>query len=203
MATYRTIAATETNPEAPITSALMKALDGNLSAVGEKDPSVPVGVRLGLWLLGAGVTASGTQIDFTGIPARARRVTVLLSGVSHNSGASQQFQLQLGTSGGIEATGYTGSFQDPIVTAVAAAFSTSFVLTKAQGQADLVHGRIVLECIDPATNLWVANGQFHNASPSLATSLSGSKALSAALDRVRLLVTAGSFDVGIVNVSWE
>lgn len=41
MATYRTIAATETDPEAPGTSALFKALADNPTAIAEGDPSAP------------------------------------------------------------------------------------------------------------------------------------------------------------------
>ena len=42
MATYRTIAATETNPEAPLTSSLAKAWADNVLAIAEGDPTAPV-----------------------------------------------------------------------------------------------------------------------------------------------------------------
>lgn len=41
MATYRTIASTETDPDAPITSALMKALQSNVEAIREGDATAP------------------------------------------------------------------------------------------------------------------------------------------------------------------
>lgn len=41
MATYRTIAGTETDPEAPITSALMKALADNPTAIAEGEVGAP------------------------------------------------------------------------------------------------------------------------------------------------------------------
>lgn len=181
----------------------IQALRDNPLAIAEKDPTVPFAYTIGPRLLGAGVTASGTQIDFTGIPSVARRVTVLVSGLSHNSGLSPQFALQIGDSGGIETTGYTGLVYDPIPTASSTTFSTNFVLTRPLSNASIVNGRIVLECVDPATNLWVSTGQFHDNIGSISSNLSGSKALSAALDRVRLLVSAGSFDAGTVNVSTE
>ncbi len=42
MATYRSIAATETDPQAPVTAALMKALDANPTAIAEGAPGAPV-----------------------------------------------------------------------------------------------------------------------------------------------------------------
>lgn len=47
MATYRSIAATETDPQAPITSALMKALDANPTAIAEGAAGAPLAV--GAW----------------------------------------------------------------------------------------------------------------------------------------------------------
>ena len=49
-------------------------------------------------------TVSGTAIDFTSIPANAKRITVYFTGVSTNG--ANAIQVQLGTSGGVQATGY-------------------------------------------------------------------------------------------------
>ena len=58
---------------------------------------------------GTAVSASGTSVDFTGIPSTAKRVTVLFTGLSLNTGGVNPITLRLGTSGGIQASGYTGS----------------------------------------------------------------------------------------------
>ena len=55
---------------------------------------------------GIALTASGTSVDFSGIPSWAKRVTVMFSGVSV-SGTSP-IQVQIGDSGGFEITGYSG-----------------------------------------------------------------------------------------------
>jgi hypothetical protein len=52
-------------------------------------------------------STSGTSIDFTGIPSWVKRITVMFSSVSL-SGASS-YLVQIGTSGGIQNTGYTSS----------------------------------------------------------------------------------------------
>jgi hypothetical protein len=61
MATYRSIATTETDPQAPITSALMKALEANPTAISEGATGAPrvLGKALGSTFLG-GNALSGT-----------------------------------------------------------------------------------------------------------------------------------------------
>lgn len=51
-------------------------------------------------------TTSGTSIDFTGIPSWAKRITVMLSGVSTNG--SSNYLLRIG-SGSFSASGYLGA----------------------------------------------------------------------------------------------
>jgi hypothetical protein len=53
-------------------------------------------------------TTSGTSKDFTGIPSWAKRITLVLQGVSLS--ASAGLLLQLGDSGGIETSGYASQF---------------------------------------------------------------------------------------------
>jgi hypothetical protein len=57
---------------------------------------------------GTAVSASGTSVDFTGIPSTAKRITVMFSGVSTNG--TSIIQVQLGDSGGVETTGYVGGY---------------------------------------------------------------------------------------------
>jgi hypothetical protein len=52
-------------------------------------------------------TASGTAVDFTGIPSWVKKITVMFNGVSTN-GTSLPL-VRLGTSGGVVASGYLGS----------------------------------------------------------------------------------------------
>jgi hypothetical protein len=52
-------------------------------------------------------STSGTSIDFTSIPSWVKRITVMIAGVSTNG--SSIIQIQLGDSGGVETSGYTGT----------------------------------------------------------------------------------------------
>jgi hypothetical protein len=55
-------------------------------------------------------TTSGTSIDYTGLPAWVKKITVSFQGVSTNS--TSLWLLQLGTSGGVTTSGYLGRARD-------------------------------------------------------------------------------------------
>ena len=62
--------------------------------------------------LGTKTTTSGTAIDFssgdgTGIPSWAKKITVMLNGVSTNGNGS--VTIYLGANGSLETSGYAGS----------------------------------------------------------------------------------------------
>jgi len=144
-------------------------------------------------------TASGTSVDFTGIPNWVKRVTVMLDGVS-TSGASNVL-VQLGDSGGIEATGYTATAygQTNVVTTSTAGFVLNCTTVAA---ADLRSGVLTIPNI--ASNTWIASGTVSPVSGQLAV-CSGIKALSSTLDRLRVTTANGTdtFDAGTINILYE
>ena len=151
-------------------------------------------------------STSGTSIDFTGIPAWVKRITVMLSGVSTN-GTSPQI-IQLGDSGGIEITGYLGAAS----TSSGAGtnndnYTTGFGLTglSAPSAATIVHGIVTITALDPATNLWACAGVLGTSSSAATTQIGGSKTLSATLDRIRITTVGGTntFDAGTINIIYE
>jgi len=76
-------------------------LNGTTGIVSPSVTGTPV---IGGLVSGTAVTASGTSVDFTGIPSWVKRVTVMFSGVSLSGTSS--YLVQLGDSGGVENTGY-------------------------------------------------------------------------------------------------
>jgi hypothetical protein len=152
-------------------------------------------------------STSGTSIDFTSIPSWVKRVTVMCSGVSTNG--SSQYQVQLGDSGGIENTGYTSNCVAlaapstvaiqtltsgiPILYTTFIAASTTFTTT------------LNISLLDSATNLWVFNANSARTDALGQCLTSGSKSLSATLDRVRITTVNGTdtFDAGSINILWE
>lgn len=147
-------------------------------------------------------TATGTAIDFTGIPAYARRVTIMLLGVSL-SGTSQ-IRIQIGDSGGIESAGYAGTAA--VITSGSAAqnFSSGFdFFDNSPSAADTKSGAVVLSNV--SGNAWVISGGAGNSNNNRQVLIQGSKTLSDVLDRVRITTVNGTdtFDAGSVNITWE
>ena len=140
-------------------------------------------------------STSGTSIDFTGIPSWATQVVCYYVGVSTN-GVSN-YLLQIGDSGGIEATGYLGSSGSTTFTTGVGLFSAS--------AANVWHGTITLNLADASTNTWTATVAVGTSNSGGNTYGGISKPLSATLDRVRFTTAPGTetFDAGFVNVSYR
>lgn len=150
---------------------------------------------VGITLLTEQATTSGTTKDFT-IPAGAKRVTVMLNGVS--ASASVDIGIQLGDSGGIETTSYLS------VSAIGTttnAPTDRFSLANMGSSTNVLTGIATLARVN-ATHTWVEAGAIASTTATAAVhSSGGSKTLSAELTTVRLM--GGTFDAGSVNVLWE
>ena len=154
--------------------------------------------------LGTAVAStSGTSIDFTGIPSTAKRVTVMLDGVSTNGTSLLRFQL--GDSGGIETTGYFSmafSYQSSAgVTSSANGFDS-----RGDAASDYArYGQLIFSLL--GSNVWTATGGYFAdySTFDVFVNLTGSKTLSATLDRIRITTVNGTdtFDAGTINISWE
>lgn len=149
---------------------------------------------------GTSVSATGTSIDFTGIPAGTKRIAIMFSAVSTNGTSS--LAIQIGDSGGIENTGYNGAASNGGIGNFAQ--TTLWELTVGAEAAISCRGTIWLNLIDSATNAWVMNGTLAW-SNGYVPSCGGAKALTAALDRVRVTTVNGtdSFDAGTLNILYE
>jgi hypothetical protein len=149
---------------------------------------------------GTAVTASGTSIDFTGIPAGVKRITVMFSGVSTNG--SSLIRFQLGDSGGIETTGYVGVCGQIGGAAASAASTSGFDSFGDNGASVLRYGTLVFTLI--GSNTWTLSGSY-NIVAAFQYLFTGSKVLSDTLDRVRITTVNGTdvFDAGTINIMWE
>lgn len=151
--------------------------------------------------LAAAVTLTNqTQVDFTAIPSWVKRVTVLLSAASTN-GTSLPL-VQLGTSGGIQATGYVASAVSATGTPVVGNSTAGFPLIGQGSAGATFHAVLRVERMD-ATR-WVAKlGGVGGSGTPLAGG--GGVTLGGALDRVRLTTVNGTdqYDAGAVAISLE
>ena len=146
----------------------------------------------------AQTTTSGTAINFTGIPAGVKRLTVMFSGVSTTS--TSGILIRLGTSGGVESTGYvSGVSRGTTITRD----TTGFVVQVPVSQADLFSGAVVITGI--GGNTFVDAGNTVDNSTNAVQVAAGTKTLSGTLDRVQITTISGfsTFDAGTINIMYE
>jgi hypothetical protein len=167
-----------------------KILDANVTPAKLSQP---------LTLETAQATTSGTSIDFTGIPSWAKRITVMLSGVSTSGTSNVLFQL--GDSGGFESTGYNSTSLSAATT-VSTSNSTAGFLLFANVATDARSGVLLLTQI--SGNTWIASGTF-KVTTATNCFVAGDKTLSDALTQIRLTTVNGTdtFDAGSVNIMYE
>jgi hypothetical protein len=151
-------------------------------------------------------STSGTSIDFTSIPSWVRRITVIFNQVSTNG--SSDYLIQIGTSGGIQATSYTGSSSRIVTSAGSAYYTTGFGINSGTQASNYVcNGIMTLALLNSSTGLWCSSGTFGDSGGSGANTTvnGGSKTLSGTLDRVRLTTVNGTdtFDSGSINILYE
>ena len=198
---------------APATSATLTLANGStlvtsgansltLTTTGAPNVTLPTTGTLSTLTSGTAVTPSGTSVDFTGLPSGVNRITVIFSGVSTNG--SSRMMIQIGDSGGVEATSYTsvsvGSLSPDTVTG--SSFTTGFGLNP-ENASSAISGAMVLMRI--TSNAWIASGTFSNSLSSSIVTCGGDKSLSGTLDRVRITTVNGTdtYDGGTVNIFYE
>ena len=151
-------------------------------------------------------STSGTAIDFTSIPSWVKRITVMFNGVSTN-GVDTIWLIQLGDSGGIEATGYLATSSRLAASAYTGCSSSTagFPIRLDNSAGNICHGSMTITLLNLSTNSWVASGLFANSAFTETSTVAGSKSLSATLDRVRITTSGGTdtFDAGSVNIMYE
>jgi len=148
-------------------------------------------------------STSGTSIDFTGIPAWVKRITVMLQGVSTNGTSFPQIQIG---SGSFSTSGYVSAANYSIGAGQFTSATTGFVLEPSGGAtaANLRSGSVIFTLIN--SNTWVSQGIIYSSSLTFNNMSSGaSPALGGALDRIRLTTINGTdtFDAGTVNIIYE
>lgn len=157
--------------------------------------------NLGINLGTAQASTSGTAIDFTGIPAGVRRVTVLFNNVSTNG--TSRLLVRLGTSGGIVSSGYTASGNAVGSANNTAGSSDTTGFNMHQNNAvDVASGVMFITRF--SGNTWISSHTMR-----FSTGISGLGAgdvvLGAECDRLRITTVNGTdvFDGGSINIAWE
>lgn len=146
-------------------------------------------------------TTSGTTIDFTGIPSTAKVIYVTFTGVA-TSGTSALL-LQLGTSGGVQATGYLGTGSVVRNTVLSTLYTTGFGIKRDTANQDS-NGVLVLTLLDSSNGTWACGGVTAMSTDFITQPTAGSKVLSGTLDRIRLTSVSGdTFNAGKMNIAYS
>jgi hypothetical protein len=155
--------------------------------------AAPVTITAGTAL----ATTSGTEFDFTGLPANLRRITIIFDRVSLSG--TDNLLVQIGDAGGLETTGYTcvSEFEGSLATSTA-----GFVVRTAVASRSF-SGHMTLTRVTSDT--WVSSHAGGDDQTGAASSVGGGrKGLSEDLDRVRITRTGtNTFDLGQVNILYE
>ena len=170
-------------------------ITGNL--VGNVTGSLTAGGSL---TLATAQTASGTSVDFTGIPSWAKRITVMFNGISTNG--SSNYLLQLGTSTGITTSGYLGACNYASTAVVNP--NNGLIIQTNIGVSSTSFGSINILLI--SGNNWISSGIIVASNVLNSGSYSGgSVLLSGTFDRIRITTVNGTdtFDAGTINISYE
>lgn len=160
----------------------------------------------GLLKGGTTVTLSGTAVDFTGIPSTAKRIVVVLDGVSI-TGTPTTINLQLGKAAGMETSGYQSSCGIASSGSASGATSTIGMQISWAGGAPVV-GWTVATLVKTGNNRWACaacGGLDNGGGVNYSFSGGGGKTLADTLDRLRITTSTGTdtFDAGTATVYWE
>jgi hypothetical protein len=146
-------------------------------------------------------STSGTSIDFTSIPSWVKRITVMFNGVSTNG--ANNYQLQLGTSGGVVTSGYAGSASYVSGTTSDNALFSQGLGVLSGSATNVFSGHLIFTNV--SGNIWAGSSMLANSGVGSMFFSGTSITLSGTLDRVRITTTGGTdtFDAGSINILYE
>ena len=155
---------------------------------------------------GTAVTASGTAIDFTGIPSWVKRVTVMFNGVSLATGgtANNSVIVQIGYSGGLLTTSsYLGATTALGAAASTTQYTTGFLVETTPANTRAYQGNMVLTNV--SGNGWTEVHTIGDSSTTRSHVGGGYASLAGVLTQVRITTQGGTdtFDAGSINILYE
>ncbi len=174
---------------------------GTTRALSVPDQDSGIGVFLGA----EAATTSGTTINYTSVPAWVKKITINFLGVSTNG--TSDYIIQIGDSGGLENSGYLSGTTRLIngAAVVIGSITTGYGITATPAANSTLRGSVVLTLENSSTFTWIATATMWDNVNVAIHAGTGSKSLSAALDRITLTTANGTdaFDAGAINVIYE
>ena len=146
--------------------------------------------------------ASGTSVDFTGIPSWVKRITVMFRGVSTNG--TSPIIIKLGTSSGIVNSGYATFGTMLGVGALASIFRDDCIsIMNIVPDGGAVHGQSIITKF--SDSVYTSSGSMCSDDGDGNVTGGTQSSLSETLDRIRITTANGTdvFDAGIINLLVE
>jgi len=172
-------------------------LNGNLTVTGTVPPSITYKGT-------AVASTSGTSVEFTGIPAAATRLTLILSAVGTNG--SEDLMVQLGHSGGYYTSNYN-SCAGYITGSSASETGVTDCFNIQSGDASAAFNIImqIMKVTDADTSAeWVAS--YSGSDRNAYWRMGGGGLTGVSADIVKLIVKptgSNAFDAGKMQLTWE
>lgn len=144
--------------------------------------------------------ANTSSINFTGIPATAKRITVIITGLSYAAAGAGGVQIGSGT---LTTTGYTSGTSAQVGTPAinVGSQTTNFGILTTNAAGTTVTATYVLHNI--TGNTWVFSEVGFRFTDNISIIGSGFITLGGVLDRLSVVATVSTFDAGTVNIFWE
>ena len=145
-------------------------------------------------------TATGTGVEFTGIPSDAMEITVMFKGVSASS--NDDYLVQLGTSSGYITSGYDSSSEveggNSNVTS-----TTGFIIFNNSASDDHRGSMIINKA---SSNSYTEIGQYKRSAVGACQAYGSLSSVSGTIDRLKIRTESGgtnTFDAGTISVSYK
>jgi hypothetical protein len=138
-------------------------------------------------------TAGQTQLEFLSIATTARVIHLGYSNILRNEGSSMV--LQLGDSGGYEATGYVGATHwgtPPLAGRGLEVATTSWILASTGASGNTHFGAATLVNIGTSPGFWTYSAHTWTTGQNYVDHCAGAKAVSATFDRFRITTGTGT-----------
>ncbi len=152
----------------------------------------------GLTLGTAVATTSGSGPTFSSIPSGVSQITVSIYNVTIVGNGVMY--IQIGDSGGLEATGYLGTAAN-VNRDTLTHETTRYCIGAGWNASDILHGVVTLTLEDAAAFSWSMTAQLAAHNVARFTDSTGSKSLSAELTQLKVY-TESTFSTGSINIAY-
>ena len=143
-------------------------------------------------------SATGTSVEFTGIPANALEMTLMFEGVSGN--AATDFDVQLGTSSGYITSNYNSSSEN--AQGDNASSSTSSFIIRNDSASYSFHGSMIIN--KSSSDSYSQIGQFKRSNGAACDCYGSVYSISGVVDRLKVSIGSANFDTGgLIGLSYK